>query len=71
MTDKPYTLENYTKQILEPMTQRFAEDLQNVMGYVPPTKWQRFKYQMQDIKQRFKDVWTIVSGGDIHKDCGY
>lgn len=84
VADKSYTIEDYTKQILEPMTQRFAECIVHeelmrknhladmlAMGYVPPTKWQRFKYRMQDIKQRFKDIRTIVSGGDIHKDCGY
>lgn len=84
MNDKPYTLNEYNKQILEPMTRRFAEtalyeqlmrknSLANMlaMGYVPPTKWQRFKYRMQDIGQRFKDIWTIFSGGDIHKDCEY
>lgn len=84
VADKSYTIDDYTKQILEPMTRRFAETAlyeqlmrknaladMLAMGYITPTKWQRFKYRMQDIGQCFKDIWTIVSGGDIHKDCGY
>ncbi len=41
------------------------------MGYTPPTRWQRFKYHILDYRQRCKDIWTIVSGGDVHEDCGY
>ena len=40
------------------------------MGYKPPTKWQRFKNRLVDYKQRCKDIWTILSGGDIHENCG-
>ena len=40
------------------------------MGYKPLTCRQRFKYRIKDIKQRCKDIWTIVSGGDIHRNCG-
>lgn len=42
------------------------------MGLKPPTKWQRLKYKLADIKQRCKDIWTIISGGggDIHENCG-
>lgn len=78
-----FTLDDYAKHLNE-ATRQFAackvvEDLMRqehladmlAMGYVPPTKWQRLKYRMQNIGQRFKDIWTIVSGGDIHKDCGY
>lgn len=35
------------------------------------TRWLRFKNKMTDYKQRTKDIWTILSGGDIHKDCDY
>lgn len=41
------------------------------MGYKPPTRWQKFKYRMQDLKRRIKDIWIIVSGGDVHKNCDY
>lgn len=43
------------------------------MGYKhkPPNRRQRFKLKLKDLKQRCKDIWTIVSGGDIHQDCGY
>ena len=40
-------------------------------GHIPLTKWQRFKYKLQDIKQRCKDIWIIVTGGNIHENCGY
>lgn len=78
-----YTLEEYSKQISE-ITRYFAEAAgynlimrknaladMLAMGYMPPTRWQRFKYRIEDIKQRFKDIWIIVSGGDVHKNCGY
>lgn len=78
-----YTLADYNKQ-LSGITNRFAvsamaEDLMRkdaltdmlAMGYTPPTRWQRFKYRIEDIKQRMNDIWTIVSGGDVHKNCGY
>ncbi len=86
ITNKPvvnYTLDDYNEQ-LKKASMRFlassiAEDAMQkncladmlYMGYKPPTRWQRFKYRIEDIKQRFKDIWTIVSGGDIHRDCGY
>lgn len=58
---------------------KIAEDLMRAdrladmlyMGYTPPTRWQRFKYRLQDLQQRCKDIWTIVSGGDIHDNCVY
>ncbi len=81
---EPYSLDHFSKELLEPMVKRFAEAnaaeiifrsnaLEDAlfMGLKPPTKWQRFKYKLEDIKKRFKDIWTIVSGGDIHKNCGY
>lgn len=37
----------------------------------PPTRWQRFKYRLQDLKQRAKDIWTILRGRDIHENCGW
>lgn len=39
------------------------------MGYTQPTRWQKFKYRIDDLKQRCKDILTIVSGGDIHDGC--
>lgn len=77
------TLEDYNKKILKPMIEQFAraqteellsrncrlEDMLFV-GYKPPTRWERFKYRINDYKQRCKDIWTIVSGGDVHRDCG-
>lgn len=78
-----YTLDDYNKLLVE-TTARFAacrvadEVLRKnaladmlYMGYTPPTRRQRFKSHIYDIKQRFKDIWTIVSGGDVHKNCGY
>lgn len=37
----------------------------------PPTRWQRFKRRLQDLKQRAKDIWTILRGKDIHENCGW
>jgi hypothetical protein len=81
--DKQITLDDFSAQ-LQVMTARFAaakvvEDLSRknhllemlMMGYKPPTKWQRFKYRLADLRQRAKDIWTILSGGDIHSNCGY
>lgn len=77
-----YTLEDYNEQVVK-VTARFTaakiyEDLtrENILadmlhyGYKPPTRWQKFKYRVGNIVQRVKDVWTIVSGGDVHRDCG-
>lgn len=77
------TLEEYNKDILEPMVKRFAEckvaeelsrqdRFEDMLfyGYKPPTRWEKFKYKLNDYKQRCKDIWTIVSGGDVHRDCG-
>jgi hypothetical protein len=36
-----------------------------------PTRWQRFKYKLADYKQRAKDIWTILKGDNIHKNCDY
>lgn len=77
------SLKDYHDKILEPMIEQFARaqiaellsrrDLFEDMlfyGYKPPTRWERFKYKLNDYKQRCKDIWTIVSGGDVHRDCG-
>lgn len=76
-----YTIDDYAKQILQPRFNacKVAEDLMRkdqltdalFMGLKPLTKWQRMKLRLMDIKQRCKDIWTIVSGGDVHRDCGY
>ena len=60
------------------MASKYAEDIMKpnyladmlFMGYKPPTKWQKFKYKLSDLKQRAKDIWTILKGGDVHEDCG-
>lgn len=76
MEEKPPTLDDYTKQILQPMLKRCAENevkwheewlkQAEFCGYKPPTRKQRIKYWLQDKKQRCKDIWTILSGGDVH-----
>lgn len=78
ITNKPavnYTLDDYNKQLIA--TNRFAAVVRiaeldmKAMCYKPLTRWQRFKYRIEDLKQRTKDIRTIVSGGDVHKNCGY
>lgn len=77
------TLDDEDSTILAEATRRFmlcriADDLTRknmladmmFMGYVPPTRWQRFKYRLRDIGQRGRDIWAILSGGDIHESCG-
>lgn len=80
--NEPMTLKDYEKNILQDAVKRFAsvnqweiearkryiEHMLFYGIYKPSTKWQRFR---KDIKQRFKDIWTIVSGGDVHKNCDY
>lgn len=80
-----YTLKDYDKDILQEASKRYADvtayelmaqkehfaDMLLTFGYRPPTKWQKFKRRMQDLKQRYKDIWTIVSGGDVHENCDY
>jgi hypothetical protein len=58
---------------------RVAEDVvrQNMladmlaMGYTPPTQWQRVKHWLADKRQRAADIWLILRGGDIHRNCGW
>lgn len=79
--DKPFTLDDYAKQVLAPMYERIAQDeikyheeyerQLKFWGYKPPTRYQRFKAYWKDKAQRCKDIWTIISGGDIHDNCGY
>lgn len=70
------TLEEYKTRILEPCVKQFmskhADDIMAMhLNNLPlPTYLECCKYKWQDIKQRAKDIWTIVSGGDIHDDCG-
>ena len=86
MNHKPIvTLEDYDREVLQPAMKRFAEcqayeDIrkENMLkdyGYYTNgkkiTKWQRFKYRLRNYRQRAKDIWTILRGGDIHEDCGY
>lgn len=78
------TLDDYNKQILNEATIQYIvckidEDLAraNILtGYMfvdgkPPTKYERFKYRIEDYRQRVKDIWTILKGDDIHKNCGW
>ena len=82
--NKPLTIADYDKRILQPAMERFAacqahkliadEVFKNdglFYGLKPPTKWQKFKYRLQDYRQRAKDIWTILRGKDIHENCGY
>lgn len=84
MVEKPFTIKDYDEQILQPAIKRFAEckvmdnlTRANILadyefyGGKKPTRWQKFKYRLQDYRQRVKDIWTILKGGDIHEDCGY
>ena len=78
---KPFLLEDYS--VMLDATVRFAacKEAEKIMrddvlkafqfyGPLPePTRWEKFKYRMQDYSQRFKDMWTILKGDDIHKDC--
>ena len=71
-----YTLEDYNEQIVnacfkaaaiaDEIMRKTAFDDMLYMGYTPPTRWQRFGYLIDGLKQRVKDIWTIVSGGDVH-----
>ena len=41
------------------------------LPFIPLTQKQKLKRRLKDLKQRCKDIWTIVSGGDIHENCDY
>ena len=69
-------IDEYSKRILEPAIKRYFENGQIVQEiikfeefYQPPTKWERFKDRMRDYRQRIKDIWTILKGDNVHKDC--
>jgi hypothetical protein len=76
MIEKQFNLDDFSKMLKQSnhlnniADELIRKDTLDLM-YTPLTRWQRFKYRMDDIKQRFKDIWTIVSGGDIHRNCGY
>jgi trehalose/maltose hydrolase-like predicted phosphorylase len=54
------------------MADKIIRDNLNYFKNLPkPTRKQRLKWWWQDKVQRAKDIWTILSGGDVHKDCGY
>lgn len=80
MNEKPFTLDDWSEQIMKPMLQRcveaevkmyekYKEDLK-FWGWKPPTRYERFKSFWRDKGRRCKDIWTIISGGDIHNNCG-
>jgi hypothetical protein len=83
INEKQFTFNEY-EEILKNAAQRFIdcklEDeafKQNIFSdmlyydYKPPTRWQRFKQIIKNFCEAIRDIWIIVSGGDIHKDCGY
>lgn len=80
---QPFTLKEYDEQILSEATKRFAacaadkviadnEFMKDAAfyGLKPLTRWQKFKRRIADYKQRYKDIWTILCGRDVHEDCG-
>lgn len=79
--NKPFALEEYNKQILQPMLAKCAGwELQpyeewkkdaEFYGYIPPTRWQRFKHNWYSYWSQYKYIWWIVIGKNIHEDCGY
>lgn len=78
--EKQMTLENYNKLILKPLVDKYVHKYASsrdlditdyLLNVFPLTRWQRFKYKLTDLKQRCKDIWTIISGGDVHRNCGY
>lgn len=70
------TLNEYSKLMFQQnvFLNSVAEDILKANHFIKdlpkPTRKQRFKWFWQDKMQRAKDIWTILSGGDIHKDCG-
>lgn len=80
MGKEQITLDDYSK-LINDATVRFAaasiaEDLQHAdalfnMLYTPPTRLDRVRYWFKDKAQRARDIWIILSGGDIHENCGW
>ena len=83
MGKEQITLDDYSKLISDATVRfaaaRVAEDLHRgdaladmlYMGYTPPTRLDRVRYWFKDKAQRARDIWIILSGGDIHENCGY
>lgn len=69
-----FTLTDYNEQILEPMLRRQVDILYGQIQMFPPgpppTRKRRIRWWIEDKKQRAKDIWTILSGSDIHENCG-
>lgn len=71
------TIQDITKYSVELMAQKASIDILHgtmKFGNYPErkyTKLEKFKMWYYDWKQRFKDCYTILSGGDIHENCGY
>lgn len=68
------TLADYSEKILKPLANEMAREiaieiLKTPIG-LPATRKQKFKWWIEDKKQRCKDIWTILTGGDIHENCG-
>lgn len=78
--EKTMTLDDYIEKIIKPMYAKCAEQEAELLiqyredlkfyGWTPPTRKQKFKWWIEDKKQRVKDIWKILKGGDIHDDCG-
>lgn len=75
-----FTLEDYSPMITQYVNDQADFKLDILYGVLidprfknrpKPTRWQKFKRQIEDYKQRARDICTILTGGDIHKDCGY
>lgn len=79
MVDKPFTLAEYNEKCVKPMIENMvSHQLDILYGTIqlfppgpPPTRKQKIKRWIEDKKQRCKDIWTILSGGDIHENCDY
>lgn len=70
-------LEEYNRRAVRPQAERLAAQIVeeneeflsqlNQWGYKPPTRRERAKFWLRDKQQRIKDIWTILSGGDVHE----
>lgn len=84
MSKKPLTLDEFNKVILtkELVTREAVRLMTNSNLFLeiikfdgppapPATRLQLIKLKYYDYRQRIKDAWLILKGGDIHENCGY